>query len=555
LAVEADNKVFMFELLESRIAPATFVVTTLSDSGEGSLRDVIATANANPGADVITFQSGLTGVIDMTGGQMNITDALAIKGPGATSLTINAHLQSRIFLVDDNNDAKDSSLTLSGVTLLQGKHAPVLGESDRGGAIASIESLNVNDCLFARNLADGSGGAIVVLQVPDGVPISLDVRNSTFQTNSSELLAAGAIGANVGGSITLKNTRFIDNSAGTTGGAVSLQAGKNQTLLVQNCQFLDNQASEAGAGFFGGNDTNATIIRNSLFSGNEASARNGGGAVVGGGRVLIERSAFIENIGQSHGGGLDVTALSLLVIRSSQFVDNALLGEGSGGGGLEVSVPEGSSARIIGSIISGNSAGQGGGIQISEGSGSVGIIGSHINGNHAATSGGGIVVLEEIGTHRSADLSVFRSTLLGNVAEFGIGGGLAVFGDGEFNMLFSKVIENTATAAGGGISLSGTTLASIIGSIIAQNSAKGEGGGIFALSPLEVFASGVLCNAATDGGGIWSSSDLTLNFSLVSGNSATTGGGIFHKLGSELLLNRTRVIGNFSPDGRQIVEG
>jgi hypothetical protein len=543
----------MFELLESRIAPATFVVTTLSDSGEGSLRDAIAIANASPGADVITFQSGLIGVIDLTGGQMNITDTLAIKGPGADGLTINAHLQSRIFLVDDHNAAKDSPLTLSGLTLLQGKHNPVLGESERGGAIASIESLNVSDCLFTRNLSTGSGGAIIVLQVPDGVPVHLDVRNSTFQSNSSEL-AAGAIGANVGGSITLKNNRFINNLAGTTGGAAALQAGKNQTLLVQNCQFVENHASEAGAVFLAGDHTNTTIIRNSLFSQNEASARNGGGAVVGGGSVLIERTAFIENIGQTQGGGLDVTASSLLVIRSSQFVDNALLGEGSGGGGLEVSVPEDSSARIIGSIFSGNSAGQGGGIQISEGSGSVGIVGSLISGNQSATNGGGIAVLEDIGTHRSADLSIVRSTLLGNVAEFGTGGGVAVFGDGEFDMLFSKVIENTASATGGGLSLSGTTPASIIGSIIAQNTAKVEGGGIFALSPLEVFTSRVLYNAAIDGGGIWSSNDLTLNFSLVSGNSATRGGGIFHTLGSELLLNRTRVAGNFSPDGRQIVE-
>ena len=48
---------------------------------------------------------------------------------------------------------------------------------------------------------------------------------------------------------------------------------------------------------------------------------------------------------------------------------------------------------------------------------------------------------------------------------------------------------------------------------------------------------------------------IALNFSLISGNSATSGGGIFHTLGSELLLNRTRVAGNFNPDGRQIVEG
>jgi len=49
-------------------------------------------------------------------------------------------------------------------------------------------------------------------------------------------------------------------------------------------------------------------------------------------------------------------------------------------------------------------------------------------------------------------------------------------------------------------------------------------------------------------------SRIALNFSLISGNSTTTGGGIFHTLGSELLLNRTRVDGKFSPDGRQIVE-
>jgi hypothetical protein len=50
----------MPELLEFRIAPATFIVTSLADAGPGSLRD----ANDQAGADVIVFERGLTGTIE-----------------------------------------------------------------------------------------------------------------------------------------------------------------------------------------------------------------------------------------------------------------------------------------------------------------------------------------------------------------------------------------------------------------------------------------------------------------------------------------------------------
>jgi hypothetical protein len=39
----------VIEALEARIAPATFLVTTLADAGDGSLRDAITKANAEPG--------------------------------------------------------------------------------------------------------------------------------------------------------------------------------------------------------------------------------------------------------------------------------------------------------------------------------------------------------------------------------------------------------------------------------------------------------------------------------------------------------------------------
>src|SRR5687767_10107926 len=46
---------YVIEVLESRIAPAAFVVTTVNDSGPGSLRQAILDANALDGFDVISF--------------------------------------------------------------------------------------------------------------------------------------------------------------------------------------------------------------------------------------------------------------------------------------------------------------------------------------------------------------------------------------------------------------------------------------------------------------------------------------------------------------------
>ena len=66
------------ELLESRIAPATFFVTSLDDVGPGSLGETVAKANDNVGADTIAFSRGLAGTINLSSGQIAITDRLTI---------------------------------------------------------------------------------------------------------------------------------------------------------------------------------------------------------------------------------------------------------------------------------------------------------------------------------------------------------------------------------------------------------------------------------------------------------------------------------------------
>ena len=65
-------------LTSASVSWAQIVVTTLADSGPGSLRQAIVDANTNGGADVITFVPGLAGVILLQTPLPNLT------GPGDT---------------------------------------------------------------------------------------------------------------------------------------------------------------------------------------------------------------------------------------------------------------------------------------------------------------------------------------------------------------------------------------------------------------------------------------------------------------------------------------
>jgi len=81
------------EPLEARIAPATIVVTTLADTGDGtgSLRSAIDEANSTLGADTITFAE--SGTIKLASALPAIMDDLTITG--AKKITLNGQKQFR----------------------------------------------------------------------------------------------------------------------------------------------------------------------------------------------------------------------------------------------------------------------------------------------------------------------------------------------------------------------------------------------------------------------------------------------------------------------------
>ena len=71
------------EILEQRIAPATFTVTTAADAGPGSLRQAILDANALPGPDDVVFQipGAAPQIIALQTPLPAITDAVSMCRP------------------------------------------------------------------------------------------------------------------------------------------------------------------------------------------------------------------------------------------------------------------------------------------------------------------------------------------------------------------------------------------------------------------------------------------------------------------------------------------
>ena len=160
--------------LEEKILLSTLKVTSLGDSGHGTLRDAIASANDG---DKIAFSAALDhGTILLTSGEIDFSTSLDIEGPGAGLLTISGNGAGRIF----GSDGSGSDVTIAGLTLTDGL-------ADDGGAIlADDDALNLRNLTFTNNealttdgLSSASGGAVA------DSGNSLSIQGCTFTSNSA----------------------------------------------------------------------------------------------------------------------------------------------------------------------------------------------------------------------------------------------------------------------------------------------------------------------------------------------------------------------------------
>lgn len=241
----------------------TFTVTTLEDTGAGSLRQAIAQANANPGPDVVRFN--VNGTIELAT-PLEITDDVRIDGM-EQRVTLSGGDRSTLLILS----AESKTLEVARLTLSRASFS-----HSSGGAILSRGNLRLVEALFTDNVAP-VGGA-VYSSGPE-----LWVINSTFAHNRA-LSWGGAIAVGPATQAVITHSTFVANDAAQFGGT-----------LFQN-------PIVAGSGYKG-----SIVVRNSIISG---VAQQGNCSVIsnrlvdGGGNLNSDAScpftAAQKSVNQTH---------------------------------------------------------------------------------------------------------------------------------------------------------------------------------------------------------------------------------------------------------------
>lgn len=469
-----------------------------------------------------------------------------------------------------------------------------------GGGLFNSGALQVKRSTFGGfNPADGNralGGGGLVNWSQNA---QMTITSSLLQYNQ-----AGAGGAlenapdenGNGGKIIVRNTRLLDNVAQDLGGAI-VNYGDSQLELYASA-VSGNQAGDGG-GIHNYDNGHILIAEKSSISGNRAGQR-GGGIYNNAGELAIDNSSMLYNqAGDDEpkepkdtgriwaGGGIFNLAGDILVTNSTisenragylgagggiyneygkldlrnTHVDKNRLGHGGLGGGIYLGEAETASPRLDmanGTINSNTieSYGNGAGIYISNGK--VAILTSSVSYNQALLGdllggGGGIY-------QRYGELDIRDSQIIGNLADYGFGGGMNIF-EGVVTIWRSRIEKNLSHGegtAGGGIFLFRYSV-DLHDSIVTGNTASGGlsawGGGISSgegnliLENTDVSKNRIYGDLLAFGGGIYNDSGFThlerssVTKNTVSGWERVKGGGAYNRTGTMYILNST-VSGN-----------
>ena len=259
---------------------ATRTVTTINDTGSGSLRQTITDALAG---DTINFS--VTGTITLTNGELSLCKNLTIAGPGATNLTLSGNNAARVFSICTN-----CTIALKDLTIAKGVSTTGGGIYNNGGTVS------LTNCVVSLNSAPYFNGDL-----------------------------SGAAIYNNGGSLVLAGCAVCDNSIPLHGGGLfvpfSCRGGaiyNAGTLLASTCLFsnnviwggdsMNNGDSASGGALYNAAGSyaeimNSTLVKNAANGGTDGGGSGYGGPADGGaissaGRLVLRNVTFTTNRAQ-----------------------------------------------------------------------------------------------------------------------------------------------------------------------------------------------------------------------------------------------------------------
>lgn len=463
--------------------------------------------------------------------------------------------------------------------------------SGNGGAISNDGSLNVDGAIFTKNIAQGGGGAIYTQGMTN-------IINSKFYENeSNSIKSGGAIRVNIVGDVlankvTISNTLFDSNKACGDGdsGAISIANGvvnitnsqfnentsnwgagaiyaylASDGLTIKNSEFIANKAPWIGAvGIFSNVET---VISDTLFEKNEATAINdGGGALFLGSEsnTVLSNVTFIDNVSatvggaiatrvaENEGGSKNNNSNALLTIINSTFIGNSAA---TNGGAIDNYFANGSS--VTNTTFTDNSATNGGAIynhgekDYTGGISNLKLDSVTMTDNTATGNGGAIF--------NAADMTINNLTASGNSAD-GYGGVIYVntkVNDTQINDSATIITNSNLTgndASIGGAIFNHNGLLDVKTTQFNNNTAN-YGGAIYSsksqYAELKIADSSFVENTALSAGAVDAMGKTSISNTTFTNNSATDpsgdgGGALFLGSESKTSLNNVTFDGNNS---------
>ncbi len=308
----------LFAAFSSSAIGATLTVTTNANSGGGSLRAAITTAQADGAADTIVFDASLMGqTITIASAFDQITTPITITGFASNTVTINGNNSHRPFIINGSGSLTLRDLRFQNCYAIGGNGGEARSDAGGGGGAPGLGgaiwlnagTLDVRGCTFTSCRAQGGNGGGYSIGITNGGGGGAGIGGSGADSPGDGVGGAGSSGGFLGGSGGSAASAATGEGGGGGGGNTG-QAGGAGSAFGGGGGGGGSGVFDGGPGGYGagggGGAINANFVTGlgGTFGGNGTGlGGNGGrGAGLGGaifiraGTATITHSVFTSNV-------------------------------------------------------------------------------------------------------------------------------------------------------------------------------------------------------------------------------------------------------------------